>query len=194
MARSAQSPTQIEVLARAQLVERLRARDERAFRELHEAYRARLYTFLLRLTRDEQLARDLSQESWLRLAANAHRLTLESDPAAWLFTVARNLYVSQRRWRVLDRERLAALSLGFWQQAIAQPLEHAAASQTQRNLERALQTLAMGLREVLLLVSIEGFSTQEVAEMLGTSDDNIRQRLSRARAQLKRQLEKEERP
>lgn len=190
----AQPTALLEGTARADLVERLRARDERAFRELYQAYRARLFTFLLRLTHDEALARDLSQETWLRLAANAERLLPESDPAAWLFTVARNLFVSQRRFRLLDRQRLAQLGLTMFQQPLPGPLERASAGQLRQTLERALLALSPSHREVVLLVSIEGFATEQVASMLGTSEMNVRQRLSRARALLRRALEKEAEP
>src|SRR5690242_21775781 len=92
------------------VVERLRSGDAAAFGAVYAACHARLFGFLLRLTRDEALARDLAQETWLRLAANASRLAPESDPGAWLFTVARNLYVSRRRSALLDRERLLELA------------------------------------------------------------------------------------
>jgi RNA polymerase sigma-70 factor (ECF subfamily) len=178
---------------RCQLVERLRQRDEAAFGQVYQLYRARLYTFLLRLTRRESLARDLSQETWLRLAANVERLAPDSDPGAWLFTVARNLFISHRRWRILDRERLLQWGRAAPSHAVL-PSEQAQASETLAQLERAVQALPLGMREVILLVAIEGFSSQEVARMLDVEDATVRQRLARARAQLERALSPEREP
>jgi RNA polymerase sigma-70 factor (ECF subfamily) len=172
-------------------VERLREGDADAFSAVYEAYRARLYTFLLRLSRDEQLAKDLSQETWLRLAANARRLEPSTEPAAWLFRVARNLFVSQRRWSRVHDAALAALRLASV--ASESPLERVAADATQRRIERTLAELPMRYREVLLLVAVEGFGATEVAAMLGISHAAVRQRLSRSRAAIARVLMEAER-
>jgi RNA polymerase sigma factor (sigma-70 family) len=68
------------------------------------------------------------------------------------------------------------------------PLEALADTQTQLALERAFAALPPAYREVALLVGIEGLQPAEVAEILGVRADAIRQRLSRARAQLAEHL------
>lgn len=171
------------------VVERLRAGDSAAFGEVYAACHARLFGFLLRLTRDEALARDLAQETWLRLAANARRLAPDSEPGAWLFTVARNLYVSRRRWALLDRERLRELAgVGGSAVDVRSPLEHACRDQLQRAVERALAALPLPEREVMLLVCVEGFAAHDAARMLELTPEALRKRLSRARAKLRAAL------
>jgi RNA polymerase sigma-70 factor, ECF subfamily len=172
----------------ADVVERLRAGDEEAFRDVYEAYRARLYSFLLRLTHDETLALDLAQETWLRLAANAARLTPDTEPGAWLFRVARNLFVSQRRWALVQAAGLAAIGLAP-PPMIPSALEQIAADALERKLEHALAALPLGYREVVLLIAVEGFAAPQVADMLGLTHATVRQRLSRARAALKQALD-----
>ena len=178
-----------------ELVERLRAGDAAAFEQVYGAYHVRLHAFLLRLTRDRALARDLAQETWLRLAANARRLVPDSDPGAWLFAVARNLYLSRRRWALLDQARRLQLSFQLSFRArderATSPLEHACGDQLQRALERALATLALPEREVMLLVCMEGFAPHEVAVMLGIRASAVRKRLSRARARVRAALPEE---
>ena len=83
----------------AALVERLRAGEHAAFDEVYDVYRARLYTFLVRLSRSRHVADDLSEELWLRLVTHAGRLRPDTRLGAWLFAVARNLYVSYCRAR-----------------------------------------------------------------------------------------------
>jgi RNA polymerase sigma-70 factor (ECF subfamily) len=172
----------------ADTIERLRAGDEGAFRIVYEAYRARLFSFLLRLTRDESLALDLSQETWLRLAANTRRLNADSEPCAWLFRVARNLFVSQRRWALVQAAGLAALGLAP-PPSVPSALEQAAATVIERRLEAALASLPLRYREVVLLISLEGFAAPQVADMLGLSQAAVRQRLARGRAKLRQALE-----
>ncbi|MET0343702.1 MAG: RNA polymerase sigma factor [Polyangiales bacterium] len=170
------------------VVARLRAGEAAAFGVVYETYRARVYAFLLRLSGDAHTASDLAQETWLRLAASAMRLTPETDVGAWLFTVARNLHRSQRRWTLLDRDRLAALGL-MAPRAAASPLDEAARDQLTRKLEHALAALPVRLREVVLLSTVEGFSAPEVARMLQLAPAAVRQRLSRGRALLRAALD-----
>jgi RNA polymerase sigma factor (sigma-70 family) len=175
-----------------EIVARLIDGEPAAFQAVYEAYRARLYTFLLRLTRNEQLAADLAQESWLRLATHARRLAPDSDPGAWLFRVARNLFHSQRRWTLLDRERVAEWGLRTAGLEPASPLLEAAEHERGRRIERAIASLPLAYREVLLLVAVEGFEGPEAAELLSLRPAALRQRLARARAMLRAALGEEE--
>jgi RNA polymerase sigma-70 factor (ECF subfamily) len=72
-------------------------------------HRQRLFSYLLRLTRNRELAEDLMQETWLRLATHADRLRPGTCFAAWLFTVARNLFLSHQRSRGRDAGRTGEL-------------------------------------------------------------------------------------
>src|SRR5690242_7180313 len=76
------------------LVARLRQGDADAFDEVYAAFNARLFTFLVRLSRRRDVAEDLLEETWLRLVKHARRLRPDTRLAAWLFTVARHLWVS----------------------------------------------------------------------------------------------------
>ena len=175
----------------AEALRGLRAGDPSAFDVVHHAYRARLYGFVLRLTRDASLAQDLSQETWLRLAANARRLAPDTQLQAWLFRVARNLFVSQRRWAIVQDACLSALRLARAPHALPTPLEQACTDARTLALERALGALPLRDREILLLVSVEGLNAAEVANIVGASHAAVRKRVSRARAALVRALEED---
>lgn len=168
------------------LVERLKAGDASAFDAVYAAYHARLFTFLVRLMRDRDRAADLLEETWLRLVTHAHRLQPETRLGPWLFTVARNLYVSECRGKVFEASDAALL-----QRAAPgpSPFEEAAASESERRIEAALAGLPLHYREVLLLVGVEGLALSEAAAVCGISNVALRQQLSRARAMLARRLE-----
>lgn len=172
------------------LVARLRAGDPDAFDAVHEAFHARLYNFLARLSRRRDVAEDLLEETWLRLVAHADRLEPDTRLGPWLYTVARNLFHSYCRSRALD-DGLAASLIGLWPAGtpLASPFEEAAARELERRVERALATLPAAYREVLLLVGAEGMSPSEAAGVCGVSPEALRQRLSRARAMLTRALD-----
>jgi RNA polymerase sigma-70 factor (ECF subfamily) len=172
------------------LISRLQAGDTAAFDEVHGALNARLFSFLLRLTRRPDVAEDLLEETWLRLVRHAKRLRPDTRLAPWLFTVARNLYVSYKRSRVLEETHAASL-IGLWPCGSSQPspFEETATNETERRIEAALAALPAAYREVLLLVGVEGFRPVDAAEVCGISPEALRQRLSRARALLLRRLE-----
>jgi RNA polymerase sigma-70 factor (ECF subfamily) len=173
------------------LVSRLRAGDLSAFDEVHRAFHARLFGFLARLARSRDVAEDLLEETWLRLVAHAKQLSPDTQLGPWLFTVARNLYVSYRRSRMLELGHADDL-LGLWPAGspAPSPFEATAASEMERRLESALASLPATHREVLLLVGVEGLQPIEAAAVCGISPESLRQRLHRARVLLSRQMDR----
>lgn len=178
------------------LLARLRSGERAAFDEVYTTYRTRLYAFLLRLSGRREVAEDLFQETWTKLATHAGSLRDDSDVAAWLFTVARNAYRSHRRWALLDLSRLITSDDPYAGAASGaqSPEAEAEGAQQGRRLERALATLPEKSREALLLVGIEGFEQEQAAAIVGVSYAAFRQRLARARAELGTALEKADRP
>jgi RNA polymerase sigma-70 factor (ECF subfamily) len=142
----------------------------------------------LRLSGRRDLADDLFQETFIQLARHAQTLAADTNLAAFLYTVARNRYRNQRRMALFRLDRLRALFAssgpGTAPAATPTPLEQVAASDTARQLEQALAALRPPLREVLLLVGVEGMDAAAAAAVLDISEAALRQRLSRARAQL----------
>jgi len=162
----------------------LRRGDASAFDAVFAAYRRRLYGYLVRMTRRRDVAEDLLQETFLRLAQHAKRLTDDTRLGAWLFTVAHRLVQSWGRAQAVRAQLAGDLPAQEPAGSERSPLEAVADSQTQLALERAFAALAPAHREVALLVGIEGMQPSEVAEILGLRADAVRQRLARARAQL----------
>ena len=95
------------------LVERLRQGDGDAFDIVYDAFNTRLFTFLVRLSRRRDVAEDLLEETWLRLVKHASRLQADTRLGPWLFTVARHLYVSYNRSRMLEDSAAASL-IALW--------------------------------------------------------------------------------
>jgi RNA polymerase sigma-70 factor (ECF subfamily) len=168
----------------AMWVERLRHGDESVFDEIFDALNPRLLAFLERMARQRSVAEDLLEETWLRLVANAKQLRADTNLVAWLYTVARNLFLSHCRARAREQAYTAEW-LALWPNEVARgPYEEAATSEFERRLERALGILPATHREVLLLVGVEGLRSAEAAEVCGISAEALRQRLSRARQML----------
>ena len=172
------------------LVARLKAGDAAAFEAIYEAYRPRLFSFLTRLSRRRDVAEDLLEETWLRLVTRAAELRDDSCVGAWLFTVARHLYLSWCRHRALDDWRLSELTPSWPAPAPGEtPFEATARGQTERRLEKALARLSTQDREVLLLVAVEGLTPAEAASTLGIAAETLRKRLQRARERLATEMD-----
>ncbi|HEX5109772.1 MAG TPA: RNA polymerase sigma factor [Vicinamibacterales bacterium] len=170
------------------LIARLKRGEGDAFDQVFAAFNPRLFNFLARLSRRRDIAEDLLEETWLRVVAHAPRLHDDTRLAPWLFTIARNLYASYCRSRLLDYE-MAALQLWPSQPAEPSPFEAAAAGELQQRVEVALASLSGIYREALLLVALEGLTPAEAATVCGVTPETMRQRLSRARSLLARRLD-----
>jgi RNA polymerase sigma-70 factor (ECF subfamily) len=169
-------------------VDGLRRGDAAAFDTVFAAFRRRLYGYLVRMTRRRDVAEDLLQETFLRLAQHARSLDGDTRLAPWLFTVAHRLVVSWARAQAVRDQLAGDLPRREIAHNSPSPLEALADSQAQLALERAFAALPAPHREVALLVGVEGLQPAEVAQILGQRPDAIRQRLARARSQLAEML------
>ncbi len=150
-------------------------------------YAPRLNAFLRRLGASASIAEELVQETLVRLVQAAPRLREDTRLGAWVFTVARNLWRSHRRWAWLDGTRLLALA-GAPRPRAETPADSLDASRAQARLSIAIAALPEPQREVFLLVVGEGLDPIDVATILGLSPDATRQRLARARRTLEEAL------
>ena len=167
------------------LVARLKAGDPAAFEAVYEAFRARLFGFLVRISRRRDVAEDLLEETWLRLVTRVETLSDDARLGPWLFTVARNLHCSWRRSRAVDGSRTSELDPSWpAPERGDSPFAAAACNETERRLEDALSRLSLADRELLLLVGVEGLTPSEAAGVVGVSAVVIRARLHRARQRL----------
>jgi RNA polymerase sigma-70 factor (ECF subfamily) len=168
-------------------VEALRRGDDAGFDAVFAAYRTRIYRYLIRMTGRRDLAEDLTQDVFLRLAKAARSLRPDTRLRAWLFTVAHNVVVSHAR----AAKVIATLAGELADEPAASPttpFEAVAQTANQLKLERALATIAPLYREVVLLVAVEGLGAADAGDALGISAEAVRQRLSRARAMLAKEM------
>jgi RNA polymerase sigma-70 factor (ECF subfamily) len=162
--------------ADALLVARIRAGDEGAFELLVARYQAPLFRYLRGLLADEEQARDLLQETFLRAYRSIGGLAEPTLLRSWLYRIAHNQACS-----ALRRRRLISwlpLSLGTHSSAPAP--DHSAIEAVR--VEEALARVPVQQRAALLLHLVAGFSYAEAAALLQVSEGTVRMRISRGRA------------
>ncbi len=170
------------------LVLRLQAGDTTAFDEIYGTLNPRLFSFLRRMARNRAVAEDLLEETWLRLVLAREDLRPDTHLVPWLFTVARNLFLSYCRSRVREQTYASDL-VSLWPEQLSRsPFEIASTNEFEQCLETVLEELPFKYREVLLLVGVEGLRPADAALVCGISREALRQRLCRARLLLSQRL------
>ena len=175
------------------LVARMREGDAGAFDRIYGEFNGRLFSFLTRLSRRRDVAEDLLEETWLRFVDRAPKLRPDTHLGPFLFTVARNLYVSYCRSRQIEDSQTVDM-IGLWPLGTPRPspLDATVANETGRRIEAALAELPAIYREALLLVAVEGMRPAEAAAVCGITPEAMRQRISRARSAIASRLDERE--
>lgn len=160
--------------------------------ELYDRYYRPVRAFLISRLHDEAAAEDLAQETFSRVHATLTELREPEKAKAWIFRIAHNLYVD--RMRAAQHEPAAAAE--GEEDRVADPAGEEFAGEIERQqmsqcVRDKINLLPEPLRSVLVLFDQEGFSHQEIAEMLGLSVGAVKVRLHRARQALKEILTRE---
>ncbi len=154
--------------------------DRQAFALLVEQYWQRLYRWLYHLTHDRHQAEDLAQEAFLKALAGLGTFRPDGNFQAWLFRIAHNVFVNQRR-------RSGKVVVAFPDELVAAergPAEQAMSREALQALARAVGRLPTDFRAAFLLRVEEGLSFRDIAEVLQTTEETARWRVYKARKKL----------
>lgn len=167
------------------LVMRVAAGDEGAFRVLLDRHQGAVYQFARRFLGDAQEAGDISQETFLRLYRSADRYRPRASLRAYLLRIARNLCIDHVR-----KKRPEPMEQPPEQTNRETPLDLLERAQTMEALLSAVDDLPENQRAAILLRHDQGLRYTEIAETLGTTVGAVESLLVRARRTLRRQLPK----
>ena len=184
---SADAATEAGAATEATLIARARAGDVGAFEQLSGAYADRLFMLLLRLLGDPDEAGEVAQEVMLRAWRGITRFQGRASDFTWLYRIAVN---EANRARAKRDRRPANVSIGPQElQLPASPADDPARQAENNELRLALTGALAGLppplRTAIVLRDVEGFSTQEAAEIAGVSQAAFKSRLHQARLQVR---------
>ncbi len=173
----------------AELVERAVAGEREAFDELvRQTYRD-AFGLALRLTGDEEDARDVVQDAYLRAYRSLDRFRRDARFSTWLYRIVANCASTHTTRRRRHRhEELADDDLMVDHRPEADPAGQAEAASLRRQLDAAIQGLPPRLRSVVVLRDVYDLSHEAIAEELGISISAAKVRLHRARRRLREQV------
>jgi RNA polymerase sigma-70 factor, ECF subfamily len=163
-----------------EMIARVIARDPAAERALYDAHVDRIYRLSFRLAGDDDLARDFTQETFIRAFNRIDSFRMESSLATWLHSIAVSVALNGLRGvhRLQQRETPLA--------DVDAPIsERQADPDLRERLAQATDALAPGYRAVFVMHDIEGYTHEEIGAVLGIEAGTSKAQLFRARARLR---------
>ena len=181
-----------------ELIERARRNDREAIRLLIKQQNRRLYRIARSIVRDDFDAEDVLQDAYVRAFAALDGFRGEARFGTWLARIVINEALGCVRRRrptidiglVSDNPELSAQVIPCPTASCENPETIMAQDQIRALLERAIDKLPEGFREILVARLIEEMSVEETSELFGVLPQTVKTRLFRARALLKAEMEK----
>jgi RNA polymerase sigma-70 factor (ECF subfamily) len=184
-----------------EVIESCKAGDEKAFAEIVLHYQKKVFNIAYRMLGNLEEAKDLAQEVFISVFESIKDLKEEIKFDAWLTQITLNH--CRNRWKYLKRRQyFNSDSLddpietedGNMPKAIADPSDNPEALYEKKMVQHFIQSglliLIEDQRELLVLRDLQGFSYEEMGELLGLPEGTIKSKLHRARMDLKEVLER----
>ena len=168
-----------------QLVNRVLDGDRAAQRELYEAHVDRVYRLAYRMVGEDALARDLTQDTFVRVFEKLDGFRGDAAFTTWLHSVATSVVLNglrtRKRIRSREKDMEAARHIGVTPNRLEPDVR--------RRLTEAVNGLPEGYRTVFVMHDLEGYTHREIAAALDVKTGTSKARLSRARARLRIELQ-----
>jgi RNA polymerase sigma-70 factor (ECF subfamily) len=166
-------------MTEAQLIRQACEGDGLAVRTLYERYAPRVFAVVRRIAGEEDLAQDYAQEAWIRAIRALPTFRGDARFSTWLHRIAVNSALQALRKADTRKKREA-------------PMPDAVAVHPSEGdvllgdlLERAMDRLPDGMRQVLILHDVEGYTHEEIGEFLGVTSGTSKSQLFKARAKMR---------
>ena len=153
---------------------------EDAFRTLVDKYQRRTYWIAYNMLNNYETAREISQEAFIRVYRNIARFDVKKNFYTWLYQIVVNLCID--RMRKLSHGKTVDLDgVGGLADPHLGPQESGQKTELRRRVHQALLRLPPKYKAVLTLRDIQGFSCEEISEIVDCTNATVRWRLHRAR-------------
>ncbi len=179
------------------LIQRLKKRDEQAFRWFVRQYQDKVFNLVYRMLGDAQEAEDLSQEVFITVFKSIDSFRGDAKFSTWLFRIAVNQcknrmkYLGRRargRTSALEDVPEGALSDSSLQAHVPRPDNMALGKELESVLQKAIASLEEEHRVLIILRDIENLPYQDIVSITGLELGTVKSRLHRARVALKEKV------
>jgi RNA polymerase sigma-70 factor, ECF subfamily len=184
------------------IVSELKAGSEEAFAWLIAKYHQPIFSLIARTIPDPADAADLTQDVFIKIYRGIGGFNGNASLRTWIYRIALREASNQRRWWSRHKRQEVTIETEFGKSHDGQPLclkdtlvdshespfDRAASEEVRARVEEELRRVPEPFHAVVVLRDIEGFSYEEVAEILGVNLGTVKSRLMRGRAHLKARL------
>ena len=150
-----------------------------------EKYLSQVYRFSMRLTRNRDLADDLTHDVFVRALEKRHQLNDARAARSWLFRIAANLWWDRQRTGKPTTTNIDKMDTSSAAVPVEEQFE---LHESKQNILRELNTLPERQRAVMHLYAVEELGAQEISDVLGMTRGNVRVQLHLARRALLKKL------
>jgi RNA polymerase sigma-70 factor (ECF subfamily) len=181
---------QIEGWTDEEIVERVRAGETGLFEIIMRRYNQRLYRVTMGILRNSEEAEDVMQDAYVRAYQHLDQFAGRAKFATWLTRIALHeaLARAKRGARFQELDETSEATMDAFSTASHTPEQQASKAELLSLLEEAIAGLPVRYRSVLMMRDLEEMSTAETAECLGIREENVKVRLHRARALVRKSL------
>jgi RNA polymerase sigma-70 factor (ECF subfamily) len=173
--------------------ESLKRGDTSPFEALVQKYQDRIYNLCRYMLNNQDDAKDAAQDTFVKAFQNLKNFTPTSSLYTWLYRIAVNTCLDHKRKFSLHSLFFASDNvdhIACFPSHYPSPETEYAAKQSMQALRKALNCLSKKLRVVIVFKELEGLSYEEIAEVLDVSVGTVKSRISRARKELEKNMEK----
>lgn len=170
-----------------ELIRRVLAGERDAFRDLVIEHQAMIFNMIRRQLGDEEVAKELTQDTFLRAYKHLAKFKSKARFSTWLTRIALNVtssYFASHRYK--EKSRTVAFDHTEHEIATVDSEDRRLNTEELSQLQNAIIRLKPKFREVLVLCALEEKTYEETAEILGVAVGTVRSRLHRARGELNR--------
>lgn len=165
------------------LFDRIARSDKEAFEELYRVTYKPVYAFLVSLTQNQEDAKDLLQDTYLKIYGASKQYVSKGNPMAWIMKIAKNEFLMDyRRKQRIDSNPIEDVS-------IAIPFNQIENAENRMLLQKAFEILHEDEREVLLLYQVAGLKHKEIADVTGMPIGTVLAKYHRGLKKLKQQFD-----
>jgi len=183
----------LDLQAEAELARSLAAGQPQAFDRFVEHFRSKVFHYSWLMCGQPEDAEEVAQETLLKVFASIDQLREPERVRAWVFRIARNACLMQRRKSIFAPAHESSLdelpAIGETPDSAEAPDRALLKDELRAVLDRMILELPTAYRAVVVLRDLEELSTEETAEILGLKPDAVKTRLHRARLAMRQTLD-----